>query len=102
MTEIVKIGSDEFRAIETSTGMRCVKFFSPTCVPCKMLDNVLKTLDDVGVSRVYAVDITKNPEIVIKYGVRGVPTVIVFNDGVETGRKVGFQKKEVLLEIINN
>lgn len=58
-----------------------LKFTSPTCQPCKELNRQLKEGWD-GIE-FEEIDVTRNPDIVLEYGVRSVPTLV----NVDTGEK---------------
>lgn len=60
-----------------------IKFTSPTCQPCKELNRQLKEGTGIGVD-LEEVDVTRNPDIVMQYGVRSVPTLV----NVDTGEKI--------------
>lgn len=60
-----------------------VDFYATWCGPCKaqapILDDVAKTMGDD--SRIIKIDVDKNPQVAAAYGVRGVPTLIIFKKG---------------------
>jgi len=77
------------------------KFFGHWCVPCKLLapviDEIKKEMADVKFTDV---DVDENGDLVSKYGVRGVPTIVIEKDGTEVKRFVGMkQKSELVSEI---
>lgn len=62
-----------------------LKFTSPTCQPCKELNRQLKEGTGIGEQlELEEVDVTRNPDIVMQYGVRSVPTLV----NVDTGEKI--------------
>ena len=83
-----------------------VDFFADWCAPCRELDE--KTFSDPRVARElgaferFKVDMTRataaNRKLASAYGVRGVPTVIVYRDGTELFRITGFEPPERFLE----
>jgi thioredoxin 1 len=77
--------------------------FSATwCGPCKALSPVVEKLADeyTGKVRVGKLDIDDSPGVTNKFGIRGVPTILVFKGGAESGRHVGMTNKETLLKLL--
>jgi thioredoxin 1 len=81
-----------------------VKQFSASwCSPCKMLTPVMKEVkSEITEASFQYVDVDENGDLASKYGVRGVPTVVIEKDGVEVKRLVGMQQKGVLLNAIKS
>lgn len=67
-------------------------FYAEWCGPCKMAGPVLDKLADelAGKVSVIKMDVDQNSETPSKFGVMSIPTVILFKDGKEIDRKVGF------------
>lgn len=78
-----------------------LEFSATWCAPCRALEPILEAVAEElrGQLRVGKVDIDTSPEVAARYGVRGAPTVIVFRDGKESGRKLGLTQRRVLLEL---
>src|SRR5260370_26655549 len=72
------------------------------CGPCKVLAPIVDKLADdfKGKARVGKLDIDDSPATASKFGIRGVPTVLVFKDGKEAGRHVGVTSKETLAKLL--
>lgn len=87
-----------------SSGAVLVDFWAEWCGPCKqigpVLDEVSKEME--GKLTVAKVNIDENPESPQKYGVRGIPTLILFKDGKPVATKVGSLPKGQLLEWLNS
>jgi len=77
-------------------------FSAVWCGPCKVLTPIVERLADEykGKVRVGKVDIDDSPGVATKFGIRGVPTVLVFKEGKESGRHVGVTNKETLLKLV--
>ena len=81
-----------------------VDFWAEWCGPCKSIAPALEELaaemgDQVSVVKV---NIDENPETPGKYGVRGIPTLILFKDGKPLATKVGALPKVALTEWVEN
>ena len=76
-----------------SGGITLVDFWATWCGPCRMQAPVIEELAEkyVGKCKVAKVDVDANPNIAARYGVMSIPTLIVFNNGEETARRVGVQ-----------
>ncbi len=79
-------------------------FWAPWCGPCRMLGPIIDELgtDNTGKDVTVAkINVEENQELAIKYGVRGIPTVVIFKDGEEHTRKVGVASKSEFQSIID-
>jgi thioredoxin 1 len=79
-----------------------VDFTAAWCGPCKVLAPVVEKLADEagGKYKVGKLDIDDAPAITQRYGIRGVPTVLVFKNGEKIGQHVGLTNKETLLKLL--
>jgi len=96
------IKGNEFDAA-ISSGTVLVDFYAEWCVPCQQLSPVLEELSNQYSEKVEftKVDIDENPELVERFGIMGVPTVIVFKDGEIVKQMTGYQPKEMFEQSIN-
>jgi len=78
-----------------------VDFYADWCGPCKMLAPVLEEVaqETPGV-RFVKVDVDRNPKLAARYGIRSIPSLIVFHQGEVTARHVGLAGKEELQELL--
>lgn len=75
-----------------------IKFSAAWCGPCKMLSKVMEGAD-LGIS-VKEVDIDEQFEVAATYQIRGVPTLVLLEDGKEVKRKTGMMQLKELKEFI--
>lgn len=81
--------------------MKILKFHATWCQPCKMLSRVIEDAADKITLPLEEVDIDQNQELAVKYGIRGVPTlVIVDEEGKEVKRQSGMLMEAQLLEFV--
>ena len=91
-----------FDAIIQSQKPVLVDFFATWCGPCKMLSPVLKEVkDSLGDTiSIIKIDVDKNQQISSKYQVRGVPTMILFQNGKQLWRQSGVLTKGQIIKTI--
>lgn len=79
-----------------------VDFWAEWCGPCKMIAPILDEIasEYAGQLKVCKVDVDANPEIPPKFGIRGIPTLILFKGGSAEATKVGALSKSQLVEFI--
>ena len=77
-----------------------VDFWAEWCGPCKQIGPFLEEISDEMEIAVAKVNIDENPATPSKYGVRGIPTLILFKDGKVAATKVGALPKSKLVEWI--
>ena len=91
----------EEKVIKSGTPV-LVDFWASWCGPCKMAEPVLDELSEaykgkVGISKL---NVDENQATTQKFGVMSIPTTILFKEGKELGRQVGFAGKQAFEDLI--
>jgi len=94
MEHLVDSNFDE----KIKSGKVLIQFTATWCGPCKALTPLVESLEITK----FKVDADDAPDLLRKFGIRSVPTLILFKDGQEVSRKVGLLKKEALEAFINS
>jgi thioredoxin 1 len=103
-TELVSnLLPDEFTTA-VAKGVTLVDFWAPWCQPCQMqspiLEQVAHAMGDRA--RICKVNVDENPSVARLYQIQGIPTLILFKNGVDIKRFIGVQAAEDLLEALEN
>ena len=96
------IKMSDFDTIINSDKPVLIDFFATWCGPCKILGPILKEVKDNLGDRVsiIKIDVDKNQKISGQYQVRGVPTMILFQNGKQLWRQSGVVSKEEIIKTI--
>lgn len=87
---------------ELITDKAIVDFYATWCGPCKMLSPVFESVsEEIKDTKFIKVDVDKFEELCRNYKVMSVPTLILFENGKEIKRKIGFIPKEQLIKFID-
>lgn len=81
-----------------------VDFWAAWCGPCRMVAPIIDELSHEydGKAVIGKVDVDNNQEFAAKYGVRNIPTVLLFQNGEVVGRQVGVAPKNIYAEALEN
>ena len=96
---VITLNQQNFDPI-TQNNTTLVDFYADWCGPCKMIAPIVHQIaeerSDITVGKV---NVDKDGEIALKYNVMSIPTLIVFKNGSEVSRIVGYKPKEAILKI---
>ncbi len=99
---IVHVSDQSFGSDVESSGTVLVDFWAPWCAPCKMIAPVLEEINgEIGDKLTIAkLNVDDNPSSAAKFGIMGIPTLLLFKDGKPVEKIVGFQPKDNLMSVI--
>lgn len=100
---VIELNDLNFEAEVLKSNVPVLVDFSATwCGPCKVLAPIVEKVADefAGKYKVGKLDIDESPNVTSKYGIRGVPTVMVFKGGEKSGQHVGVTNKETLVKLL--
>jgi thioredoxin 1 len=101
---IVHVNNDNFDSDVLQSGTPVlVDFWAEWCGPCKMIAPILEQVADEYADRlqIAKLDVEESQAIAMKYGVRSIPTLMIFKDGVVQAQHVGMLSKDQLSQLVD-
>jgi len=104
MSSLIEVTTENFdKEVLQSTGKVLVDFWAPWCRPCRMQTPILESIVESGEiqTKIVKLNTDENGQIAQKYGIMSIPTLILFENGIEIARFEGVQPENVLKSKIN-
>ncbi|WP_299661258.1 thioredoxin domain-containing protein [uncultured Psychromonas sp.] len=101
--QVIKLNTESFEELYQKEGKLVVRLWAEWCGPCKMMSPIYNQVaDNIADEKLIMgeVDIDAFPAIATKLGVRGIPTVVIFENGKEVNRSVGLMPAPELQKLI--
>jgi len=94
--------ADFAKDVEQGEGLIIVDFWAEWCAPCRMIAPVLEKLDQefAGKIQIVKLNVDEHPEAPARFGIMGIPTLLMFKNGEVVDRIVGFQPKDNFVRLI--
>lgn len=101
----VKVDNNNFQSeVMDSDVPTVVDFWAEWCGPCKMIGPSLEELSEemAGKVKITKLNIDENPDLAAQFGVRSIPTLLIFKNGEPAGMQVGAKPKSALADWIKS
>jgi thioredoxin 1 len=90
------------KEVQKETGLVLVDFYADWCGPCKILSPIIEQLPgEIDGVKFMKVNVDNERDFAIENRVSSIPTLVLYNNGAEVARRVGFAPKETLQKWIN-
>lgn len=90
------------KEVQKETGLVLVEFYADWCGPCKILSPIIEQLSgEIDGVKFMKVNVDNERDFAIENRVSSIPTLVLYNNGAEVARRVGFAPKETLQKWIN-
>lgn len=105
MAKVIAVSDNSFETVVLKSPTPVlVDFWAEWCGPCKMLAPILESVVDdyAGKIKIVKLNVDENPETAPKFGIRGIPTLILFKNGEIVTTKVGALSKSQLTDFLDD
>ena len=97
---IIDINNSNFESeVLKSAGYVIVDFYGTWCMPCKMLAPIVEKVVEDNNFKLAKVDVDENEELIRKFGIMSVPTLLIFKDGKQVNSVSGVVSESRILEL---
>ncbi|KDE59689.1 thioredoxin [Halostagnicola sp. A56] len=93
-------GEGHLEEVTTANDVVLVDLYADWCGPCQMMNPVLERLAETTDAVIAKVDVDEHQQLAASFGVRGVPTLVVFNDGEQVEQQSGALPEDRLRTLI--
>ncbi|TQV64548.1 MAG: thioredoxin [Sulfurovum sp.] len=102
MAKYIELTNSNFEAT-IGEGVAMVDFWAPWCGPCRMIAPAVEELagDFEGRAKICKVNTDEQQDIAVKFGIRSIPTILFFKDGVMVEQMVGAASKATFAQKID-
>jgi len=98
---VIHVKDSEFEDIVSKAGVVVVDFWATWCGPCRMLAPALEKLAEAHPEITVAkVNVDEEPGLASRFGIAAIPTLLVFKDGEEAGKSIGYIDMEELEKLV--